>query len=536
VSGGGARGGPPGAARGRVILVGAGPGDPGLLTRHAERALREADAVVYDALASPELLDLAPRAEHYNVGKRGHDAPTRPQPETQELLIRLAREGKTVVRLKGGDPFVFGRGGEEASACAEAGIPFEVVPGVSSAVGALAYAGIPLTDRRHSASFAVVTGHKDPTRVSEDTRWDALGRAVDTLVILMGMRNLEALVERILAGGRSAETPAAAVMNGTLPSQRVVEAPLGQLARRVREAGLGAPAVVVIGDVVKLRASLAWFEKRPLFGLRVLVTRPAAQAAEMLEALRDAGAEPLLIPMIRIEPPEDVSALDGALARLERYDALLLTSANAVRQLAERARARGIPLSDFGGRVFCVGPRTGEAALRAGLPVHRIPERRRDAEGLLAEIEKHLPPAGRRFLLPQASAARERLPEALRAAGADVDALCVYRTVAAEVDAPALGRRLAAGEIDALTFTSPSGVERFVGLLDPEARAAAARCIVAAIGPVTARALRRHGFESEVVPERAGASELVAALVARVRARAAADAPRSPIPRAGEES
>jgi uroporphyrinogen III methyltransferase/synthase len=259
---------------GRVILVGAGPGDPELITVRGAAWLREADAVVYDALASTELLDLAPAgALRIDVGKRGHDAPTRPQPEINALLVRLASEGKTVVRLKGGDPFVFGRGGEEASACAAAGIAFEVVPGISSAVGALAYAGIPLTDRRHSASFAVATGHKDPTAVARETRWEALGRAADTLVILMGMRNLESIVERLLAGGADPGTPAAIVMEGALPTQRVLEAPLGELARRAREAGLGAPAVVVVGNVVRLRPELAWFERRPLFGMRVLVSR-----------------------------------------------------------------------------------------------------------------------------------------------------------------------------------------------------------------------------------------------------------------------
>ena len=262
---------PPAPAKGKVILVGAGPGDPDLITVRGAAALRAADAVVHDSLASPELLDLAPPgADRIDVGKRGHDPPTRPQPETTALLIALAREGKTVVRLKGGDPFVFGRGAEEASACADAGIAFEVVPGISSAVGALAYAGVPLTDRRHSASFAVVTGHKDPTPVTAETRWEALGGAVDTLVILMGMRNLDAIVARLLAGGRSPETPAAVVMNGTLPSQRVVEAPLGELVARVCAAGLAAPAVVVVGEVVSLREKLAWFERRPLFGTRVL--------------------------------------------------------------------------------------------------------------------------------------------------------------------------------------------------------------------------------------------------------------------------
>jgi uroporphyrinogen III methyltransferase/synthase len=507
-------------SRGRVILVGAGPGAPDLITVRGAAALRDADAVVYDALAAPELVAMAPaQAERFNVGKRGHEAPTVEQPDITSLLVRLASEGKTVVRLKGGDPYVFGRGGEEATACADAGIPVEIVPGVSSALGALSYAGIPLTDRRHAASFAVVTGHKDPGKVREETRWELLSRAADTLVVLMGMRNLEDIVARLLAGGRAATTPAAVVMNGTLPSQRVVAAPLGEVVMRVREADLGAPAVVVVGDVVGLRDVLAWWERQPLFGRRVLVTRTSAQAGELVAALAEAGAEGVVVPMIRLLPPEDPREIDEALDRLDEYDALLLTSANAVRFTAERAASRGIDLGAVRGFVLCVGPATAEAALAAGLPVQRVPERRFDAEGILAEVLRVLPPWGKRFLLPRSDRAREVLPEGLRREGAVVDVVTAYRNVAADVDAAALRGQLVAGELDALTFTSPSTVRAFVALLDEEARTAAGRCVIAAIGPVTAEALRGAGFEPDVTPERATARELVAALADHVAAR-----------------
>lgn len=497
--------------RGRVILVGAGPGAPDLITVRGAEALRGADAVVYDALASTELLRLAPPgAERINVGKRGHDAPTVGQEETTALLLRLAAEGKTVVRLKGGDPYVFGRGGEEASACAAAGIDFEVVPGVSSIFGALAYAGIPITDRRHGASFAVVTGHKDPTKVTRETRWDRLATAADTLLVLMGMRNLDDIVQRVIEGGRAASTPAAAVMNGTLPSQRVVQAPLGELPRRVREAGLGAPSVVAIGDVVGLRDALAWYERRPLFGRRVLVTRSDEQAGELVAALADLGAEGVSVPMIRLAPPDDFAPLDAALARLDDYDALLLTSANAIRALADRAARRGVALAGFD-RVVCVGPRTAEAALEAGLSVHRVPSRF-DAEAVLADLLAHDAPAGRRFLLPRSASARDVLPEGLRRAGAEVDAVTAYRTLPAEVDAPALRARLVAGDFDALTFTSPSTAKHFAALLDDASRAAAALCTVAAIGPVTAAALESAGLAADLIAERAGARELAEAL------------------------
>jgi uroporphyrinogen III methyltransferase/synthase len=422
---------------GRVILVGAGPGAPELITVRGAAALREADAVVYDALASPDLLALAPpEAQRIDVGKRGHEAPTMAQEDTNALLLRLAAKGLTVVRLKGGDPFVFGRGGEEASACAEAGIPIEVVPGVSSIFGALAYAGI--TDRRYGASFAVVTGHKDPTKVTEETRWDLLANAADTLLILMGMRKLEEIVDRILAAGRAPSTPSAVVMHGTLPAQRVVEAPLGELAASVREAGLGSPAVIVVGDVVRLRPALTWYEDLPLFGRRVLVTRSEEQAAPLVLALAALGAQARVVPMIRLEPPDDARALDAALEDLEGYDVLLLTSANAVRFLAERARALDITLTVRDLEVVCVGPRTAEAALREGLPVHRVPASRFDAEGVLAEVQAELAPRGRRFLLPRSDVARDTLPEGLREWGASVDAVTVYRNVPAEVDAAAL--------------------------------------------------------------------------------------------------
>jgi uroporphyrinogen III methyltransferase/synthase len=509
---------------GRVFLVGAGPGDPDLLTLRGAQLLREADAVVYDALASPDLLELAPpHALRIDVGRRGHAEPPRTQEETNALLIGLAREGKRVVRLKGGDPFVFGRGGEEASACAAAGIPFEIVPGVSSAIGALAYAGIPVTDRRHSASFAVVTGHKDPGQPAAETRWEALAVAADTLVILMGMRNLETLLARLVAAGRPPRTPAAAVMDGSLPTQRTVVATLGDLAERVRSAGLGAPAVVVVGDVVGLHETLAWFDALPLRGRRVAVTRSREQAPELADALRRAGAQPVLIPMLELAPPADWREVDAVLARRGGWDALLFTSANAVRAFAARARERSADLATLAERVFCVGPSTAQAARAAGLAVHGVPERS-DAEGLLELIEKELPPRGRRFLFPHAEEVRPILAEGLRAAGARVDDVTVYRSVPAPLDAAALRERLAHGELDALTFASPSAAKNFAAALDRASREALRGCVVAAIGPVTAEALRSLGLPPDCVAERADGEALVEALAAHWGARPAGGA------------
>jgi len=503
------------APRGKVVLVGAGPGAPDLVTLRGLAALREADVVVYDSLAPAELLDEAPPgAERIDVGRRGHDAPTRSQGDIAQLLVDRAKAGQRVVRLKGGDPYVFGRGGEEGSACAAAGVPFEVVPGVSSAFAVPAFAGIPLTDRRHAASFAVVTGHKDPSAPRERLDLEGLARAADTLVILMGMRNLESLVARVLAGGRDPRTPAAAVMDGATARQRTVEAPLEELPRRVREAGLGAPAVVVVGDVVRLRPELAWFERLPLFGARVLVTRPREQAGPWLAALRAAGAEARAVPMIRIEPVADDAAAARALRELDRYDAVLLGSANAVRELARRAQALGVPLEGRRPAVLCVGPATARAAREAGLRVDAVPGERFDADGLFEAVRAALPIAGRRFLLPRAAGGRERLAERLREAGGEVHALDLYRSAPACAEPSPLRAALAAGEFDTLTFASPSAVRGFAALLDEEARGAARRCTVAAIGPVTAEALAEVGLPADVVAERADAAGLVEALAA----------------------
>ncbi len=513
--------------RGRAVLVGAGPGDPDLITVRGAAALRTAEVVLFDELVCDDLLALAPAdAVLINVGKRGHDAPTKSQDEINKLIVEHALAGRCVVRLKGGDPFVFGRGGEEASVCCAAGVPFTVVPGVSSSISALAYAGIPITDRRHAASFAVVTGHKDPTKVSEATRWAELGTAVDTLVVLMGMRNLGELARRMIEGGKDPATPAAAVMNGTLPSQRVVTAELCGLAEAVAEAGLGAPAAIVIGNVVRLREELGWWEKRPLFGMKVLVTRTPEQAGEMALALRAVGAEPVRIPMIELVGPADTTAIDAALAAIDDYDAILFASANAVEFTLERARKTGVDLAAANLRFGCVGPQTARALLDAGLPVQIMPGSAvggADAEALLAEILEHYPPAGRRFLLPRAERGRENLRDGLVRAGATVDAVTAYRNRRPDIDGEGLSERIATGDIAVLTFTSPSTVRHLLEVLTDEARAALPERILAAVGPTTAAALRDAGLEPTVVPERPGGRELVTALVAYVAAARSAE-------------
>jgi uroporphyrinogen III methyltransferase/synthase len=497
---------------GTVYLVGAGPGDPDLLTVRGAELLRRADAVVYDALAPKELLDLAPRsALRIGVGRRAHADPPRSQEDVNALLLRLAREGRTVVRLKGGDPFVFGRGGEEASACRAAGIPFEVVPGVSSALGALAYAGIPVTDRRHASSFTVVTGHKDPTASAQSTRWKQIAAGADTLVVLMGMTHLREILARLMEHGRAPKTPAAAVMMGTTTRQRTVVSDLANLADEVERVGLGAPSAVVVGDVVALRSELQWFEARPLFGRRVLVTRPTGQNADLAALLRALGAEAVLVPLVRIAE-HDPAPLDAALEKLDDYDAVLLTSRPAARILAARCLGRLSPERRCPD-VLCVGEGTAREARRGGLPGRRLPGAAAEAEGMLAALTREDRCRGRRYLFPCAEKARDVLPEGLRAAGAVVDVLHVYATEPAVVDEAWLMGELLGRRLDLLSFASPSEVRSLVGRLGPKAREALQCARIAVIGPVTASAVEAEGLRVDAIAEEASDAGLVRAIV-----------------------
>lgn len=504
-------------SQGKVYLVGAGPGDPRLLTLRGVELLRQADAVVYDALASSALLQwAAPSAERIDVGKRGYDTKKCSQEEIEALLIALARAGKRVVRLKGGDPFIFGRGGEEASALAAAGLDFEVIPGVSASSAVPGYAGIPLTDRRYATSFAVVTGHHDASQKLLPIRWGELARNVDTLVILMGMKNLRKIVSEILQGGRNPNTPAAAIMWGATPKQRVVTSSLMDLPDAVAAAGLENPATIVIGEVVNLRETLAWYEQLPMWGLRVLVTRTREQAVEMMDALYAVGAEPIVHPMIRIVPPQSWEALDRALAEIACYDFLIFTSQNAVQAFFERAQFQSVPYTNFRGTVVCVGPKTAESARQAGLSVQRVPTKHFDAEGVL-ELFAGEDLAGKRILIPSAEKVRAVLREGLLRAGARVDTPVAYRTLAPEVDLPSvqdLSAQLVRGDFDILTFTSPSTVQNFLTVLGASARCAIEASIVAAIGPITQEALRKAGFQPQIVAQESSAIALVDALCA----------------------
>ncbi len=465
-----------------VYLVGAGPGDPGLLTLRGAEVLAGADVVAYDRLLDPALLDLAPAgAERIDVGK----SPGGPvdQDAINRLLVDRGRSGLEVVRLKGGDPFVFGRGGEEALALRTAGIAFEVVPGVSAAVAVPAYAGVPVTHRGLSTSFTVVTGHSrhEP---DNDTDWEGLARGGGTLVLFMAVAHRAEVARRLMAGGRSPATPVLVVHRGTWPAQRSVRTTLAQLAAiRVEP-----PAVIVVGEVAGL--DLAWFEERPLFGRRVVVTRTAGQAPALARLLRRQGAEPLFVPTIDVvEPADGGASLRAAVGTLPDYDWVVFTSVNAV----ERVLARVRDARDFGGaRVAAVGPGTAEALTGWRVAADLVPGRA-VAEALVADFPPP-GPAGGRVLLPRAESGRAVLPDGLRAAGWTVDVVAAYRTLAAPL---APGAVDAASSADAICFTSASTV---TGWVEAGGRPATPP-VVACIGPVTADAARAAGLAVSVTGE-----------------------------------
>lgn len=513
------------SAKGLVSLVGAGPGDPGLITVRGLRALEEADVVVHDRLAAPELLSHArPDAELVDVGKRAGDHRMQ-QEEINRTLVELAESGRRVARLKGGDPFLFGRGGEEVEALAAAGVPFEVIPGVTAASGASAYCGMPLTVRGVSSSVTLVTGHEDPAKGRSDVDWAALARTGGTLVVYMGMGRLEEIVSALTAGGLPADTPAAVVHRATTAEQKTVGAPLGGIAEAVREPGLSPPALLVVGEVARAGKRFAWFEALPMFGRRVVVTRSRAQASSLVGRLRELGADVLELPTIEIVPPEDCSALDGVLRSLETYDYVLFTSVNTVTSVRERLFEMGLDARSFRhARIAAIGEATARGLNEAGLKADVVPETF-TAEGLLDALAAE-DMSGKRVLLPRAREAREVLPERLRARGAAVDVVEAYRTIRPAMEAGA--RRafdaLAAGEVDLVTFASSSTARNLAELVGTDENKAVLEVPAAAIGPVTAKTARELGFTVAVQPERHTIPALVEAVGEYFKAQAPKEA------------
>lgn len=488
------------AHAGKIYLVGAGPGDPKLLTLRGQECLKQADVVLYDYLANPILLDLAPeQAERIYVGRRGRGN-YMDQGEVNRLMIEKARAGKVVVRLKGGDPFVFGRGGEEAEAVAKAGIPFEVVPGVTSAIAVPAYAGIPVTHRTLASTVTFVTGHEDPTKGESSLEWPRLATANGTLVFLMGMKNLPAIVEHLLAEGKSGDTPVALIRWGTRSSQRTIVGTLADIVDKAEQAEMEPPTIIVVGEVVRLREQLNWFERKPLFGKRILITRAREQAEELSALVIENGGEPVECPTIEIVPPEDWSPVDRAIASLHGYQWLVFTSANGVRLFMQRLQQAGRDARALSGlRLCCIGPRTAEELAAHGLRADLIPDEFQ-AEGLI-KVMKAEGVAGQRILIARAAVAREILPEQLREAGAEVDVVTVYRTIRPTTQTERIKELLRRRELHILTFASSSTVRNFCALFDSpeEMRKLTAGVAVACIGPITARTAEEEGLSVSIV-------------------------------------
>lgn len=502
-------------AEGKVFLVGAGPGDPGLITVRGRELIDSADAIVYDALANPALLPpdavSAGFPELFYVGKRGGDKRSVTQEDINQLIIRLAREGKRVVRLKGGDPFVFGRGSEEAIACSEASVPCEVVPGITAGIAAPAYAGIPVTHRGMSSSFTLVTGSEDPSRLANATNWGALAKSGSTIVLYMGVKALPQATTALIEGGLPAETPAAAIQWGTHSKQRTVVATLGTLCEVIERERIKAPVVTVIGWPVLLRDEIAWFEKRPLFGKRIVVTRAADQAPPLSGRLRELGAEVLEVPAVRIARL-DLDPLRSALEELSDYDWIVFTSRNGVSLFWEQLLSSGRDARALAGiKVAAVGAATAGALLEHGIAVDVIPERF-VAEGLIEALRDREDLNGASVLHVGAEGARDVLRAGLEELGAAVTLLPVYRSVPQPEGAENLRAALEHGEVDLVTLTSASAV---AGLIDAVGPGASSGAPAASIGPITSEAARAAGLDVTIEATESTIDGLVDAIVAR---------------------
>jgi len=496
-----------------VYLIGAGPGDPKLLTLKAAERIAEADVIVYDRLAHPAILKRAkPDAELVYVGKASSDHTMR-QEDINALLVEKAKQGKSVARLKGGDPFVFGRGGEEAEALAREGIPFEVVPGVSSAIAAPAYAGIPVTHRKVCSSFGIITGHEDPNKAESSIKWDKIATGLDTMVFLMGVSNLPNIVSELMRNGRSPDTPVALIRWGTRPDQETLVGTLADIVEKVNAVGFESPAVTVVGDVVNLRDTLRWFDNRPLFGKRIVVTRSREQASALTEALEALGAQVIEFPVIKIVPVADWGPVDAAVEEMGSFAWLIFTSVNGVKSLAKRLMETGCDIRALAGpRVVAIGPKTAEALEELCVKVDYIPDEF-VAEAVVDQFPEDV--RGKRILLARGGSAREVLPEKLTALGADVTVATVYETELEDSDAADVKRMLADGEIDTIAFTSSSTVRNFIELIGGS-ESVPDSVIIACIGPITSRTAEEAGLKPTVVATEYTIEGLTQALVERL--------------------
>jgi len=485
----------------KVYLVGAGPGDPGLLTVKGQECIQTADVIIYDYLASPALLKHAPPdAEMIYVGKKGGDH-TLSQDGINALIVEKAKAGLTVCRLKGGDPFIFGRGGEEAEVLVAQAIPFEVVPGVTSAVAAAAYAGIPLTHRKLTATLAFVTGHEDPHKEESSIDWESLARGIGTLVFFMGVKNLPDITRKLIANGKSPDTPVALIRWGTTPRQQTVTGTLDNITERVEKAGLKAPAIIVVGEVVDLRKTLKWFETRPLLGKRIVVTRAREQASDLVRQLSELGADCLEYPTIKIVPAADLKPMDEALKNLSAYDWIVFTSVNGVKYFFDRLFETDRDVRALHHlRTAAIGPATAERMFQFGLKSDIVPKTYR-AESVVEAFRKNKLD-GRKILLPRAAEARPVLPVELRNMGAEVDEVTAYLTEKVSDNADLLVKQLEDNTIDMITFTSSSTVNNFKGLLPPDKFDQLIDGVtIASIGPITTDTAAQLGVKVDITAE-----------------------------------
>ena len=498
--------------QGMVYLVGAGPGDYKLISVRALEYIQIADTIVYDRLADDRLLLTArPDVELIYVGKASSDHTMR-QEDINQLLVDKAKEGKIVVRLKGGDPFVFGRGGEEALLLVENAIPFEIVPGITSAISVPAYAGIPVTHRGIATSFAVVTGHEDPTKAESTIKWSHLATAVDTLVFLMGVENLPNITKNLIANGRSADTPAAVIRWGTKPEQRVLVTTVGQAAADVAAAGLKPPAIFIVGEVVTLREKLAWFDQRLLFGKTALVTRAREQASALTAELEALGAQCIEAPAIKLVPPDNYNELDTAIKQLPTYNWVIFTSVNGVEHFFKRLHDMKYDSRSLGrAKIAAIGAQTAAKLKSYGILADIVPLEFR-AEGIVEALAEYIEP-GMNVLIPRALVARDILPEKLIDMGATVNVVPVYKTLTGDTDGDLLAAKLRAGDIELVTFTSSSTVTNLLDLLGAQGAELLKNAKVACIGPITAGTCLEHGIRPDVIAEEYTIKGMVHAIV-----------------------
>jgi uroporphyrinogen III methyltransferase/synthase len=496
--------------KGKVFIIGAGPGDAGLITLKAVEALFGADVVIYDNLVNEELLKFAPTdARFIYAGKKGGDH-TLSQEQINELLVKEAQAGSTVARLKGGDPFIFGRGGEEAQKLAENNIAFEIMPGVTSAIAVPAYAGIPLTQRGFTSTVAFVTGHEDPNKEKSDIDWAALAK-IGTLVFLMGVKNLPQITKELIKNGKAPETPVALIRDGSLPTQQVLVGMLSNIVILAHANDFHPPAILVVGDVVDLREKLRWFDNKPLFGLGVVMTRPERQADDLARLLLEQGANPIAFPTIAIESPEDWGELDKVLEQLESYHWLIFTSANGVQFFFQRLREKGKDIRDLKGiKICCIGPATARQIEEKDIKVDLVPDEF-IAEGILESFST-LDLCGKKILIPRAAKARDVLPEGLKKMGAQIDVVTTYQTLNSGRKKEEFLALLEAQAVDVITFTSSSTVTNFVEIMGKDF-ILPPRVRVACIGPVTAATARKAGFQIDIEQKEYTMSGLVQSLI-----------------------